>query len=60
VAGTPAAIFIGGFTCVIGALAFYRKLPELKKNVRPLYVRMGIIPEVATGIQTASEPVAGS
>jgi MFS family permease len=59
VAGTPTAIFIGGLTCVIGALVFYRKLPELKKNVRPLYVRMGIIPEVATGLQTASEPVAG-
>jgi hypothetical protein len=39
-------------------LLFLRKLPALKNLVRPVYVRMGIIPEVAAGIQTASEPVA--
>jgi len=27
----------------------------LRKLVRPIYVRMGIIPEVAKGIQSASE-----
>jgi len=59
IANTETAIFIGGLSCLIGALAFYRKLPELKKNVRPVYVKMGIIPEVATGLQTASEPAAG-
>lgn len=59
IANTETAIFIGGLSCLIGALAFYRKLPELKKNVRPVYVKMGIIPEVATGLQTASEPPAG-
>lgn len=57
--GTPWTIFIGGAACLIGALVFYKKLPTLKKIVRPVYVRMGIIPEVATGIQTASEPQAG-
>jgi MFS family permease len=56
--GTPATIFIGGISCVAGALLFYRKLPELRKLVRPVYVRMGIIPEVAAGIQTATEPSA--
>jgi len=39
-----------------GALFFLRKLPELKTIIRPIYIKMGIIPEVATGIQTASEP----
>jgi MFS family permease len=57
-AGTPVTIFIGGISCVAGALLFYRKLPELRKLVRPVYVRMGIIPEVAAGIQTATEPSA--
>ncbi len=59
VAGAPAAIMIGGIACLLGAIAFFKKLPELRKNVRPVYVKMGIIPEVATGLQTASEPVAG-
>jgi MFS family permease len=56
--GTPGAILTGGLSCLAGALLFLRKLPALKNLVRPVYVRMGIIPEVAAGIQTASEPVA--
>jgi len=55
--GTPAMIMLGGAASVTGALFFLRKLPELKNIVRPVYIRMGIIPEVATGIQSASEPV---
>jgi len=56
--GTPATIFTGGAACLLGAVLFYRKLPELKQLVKPVYVKMGIIPEVAAGIQTASEPSA--
>jgi MFS family permease len=55
VIGTPGTIFAGGLSCIIGALFFLRKLPELKALVRPVYVKMGIIPEVATGIATASD-----
>jgi MFS family permease len=54
--GTPYTILIGGISCITGAFFFYKKLPELKRIVRPVYVRMGLIPEVVTGIQTASEP----
>jgi MFS family permease len=54
--GTPYTILIGGISCMIGAFYFYKKLPELRRIVRPVYVRMGLIPEVVTGIQTASEP----
>jgi len=54
--GTPAAIFTGGIACLAGSLFFLRKLPELKRKVRPVYVKMGIIPEVAAGLQTATEP----
>jgi MFS family permease len=55
--GTPNTILAGGITCIAGALLFFRKLPELKTIVRPVYVKMGIIPEIVSGIQTASEPV---
>jgi MFS family permease len=55
VIGTPVTILAGGIACIIGALFFLRKLPELKTLVHPIYVKMGIIPEVAAGIQTASE-----
>lgn len=55
VIGTPITIFAGGISCIIGALFFLRKLPELRTIVRPIYIKMGIIPEVAAGIQIASE-----
>ena len=56
VIGAPYTIMVGGVACVLGSLVFFRKLPELKNIVRPIYVKMGIIPEVVSGIQIASEP----
>lgn len=53
--GTTGTFLAGGIITIIGALVFFRKLPELKSLVRPIYVKMGVIPEVATGIQTASD-----
>jgi len=55
VIGTPWTIFTGGIACIIGALFFLRKLPELRIIVRPIYIKLGIIPEVAEGIQSASD-----
>lgn len=56
IVGTPVTILVGGISCIIGAFFFFKKLPELKRIVRPVYVRMGLISEIVTGIQTASEP----
>jgi len=52
--GTPATVAFGGITCIIGALIFLKILPELRKSMRPIYVRKGIIPEVAEGLQAAA------
>jgi MFS family permease len=52
--GAPYTILLSGIFCVIGAVLFARELPELRKLVNPIYIKMGIIPEVASGIQTAS------
>ncbi len=53
--GAPNTLIIGGIVCVLGALIFARKLAELRKMVHPIYVRLGIISEVAVGIQKATE-----
>ena len=53
--GAPNTLLIGGVLCILGAVAFARKLPDLRKKVHPIYVRLGIIPELASGIQTATE-----
>jgi MFS family permease len=53
--GAPNTLIIGGISCVLGAIIFASKLSDLKKMVHPIYVRLGIISEVASGIQTATE-----
>ena len=52
--GASTAIGIGGAICVLAAFAFGRQLPVLREIVRPIYARMGILPEVARGIQAAT------
>ncbi len=53
--GAPVTIAIGGGMCLLGAAWFRLKLPVLRQWVRPIYQRLGIIPEVATGMGVASE-----
>jgi len=53
--GAPHTLMLGGLGCILGALWFARSLPALRKDVRPIYVRIGILPEVATSIQNTSE-----
>lgn len=52
--GAPNTLLIGGVICVVGAGLFALQLPTLRRLVRPIYAQIGIIPEVAVGIQTAS------
>jgi MFS family permease len=45
--GAPWTVFSGGVACLVGATVFAAKLPKLRAMARPIYVRMGIIPEIA-------------
>jgi hypothetical protein len=53
--GTPATILIFGLCTIGGAVFFQLKLPEMRRIVRPIYVKMGIIREVAEGMQQSGE-----
>src|ERR1043165_4093613 len=53
--GAPHTLLFGGLGCILGALWFATTLPALRRDVRPIYVRIGILPEMATGIQQTSE-----
>jgi len=52
--GAPNTLMAGGILCVLGAAIFAAKLPDLKKHIRPIYVKLGIISEVSSGIQAAA------
>lgn len=53
--GVPYTLMFGGIGCVLGALWFARSLPALRRDVRPIYVKIGILPEVAAGMQQSTE-----
>jgi MFS family permease len=54
--GAPLTVALGGGACLVAALLFARALPALRAQVRPIYVRLGIIPEIAAGLEAGEEP----
>ncbi len=54
--GAPMTLAIGGLFCILGALLFARHLPSWRQMVRPVYAKKGIIPEIATGLQSVTAP----
>lgn len=53
--GASNTLRIGGVCCLLGSVAFAMQLPTLRRHIRPIYTRMGIIPSVAAGLQQATE-----
>ena len=59
VVGARRTIFIAGIIAIIAAGSYVRKLPSVRRIVRPIYIKKGILPEMAAGLQVADE-VTGS
>jgi MFS family permease len=53
--GAPITLAVGGAACIVGGLLFFRQLPELRRHIRPIYARLGILPEIAEGLQSAAQ-----
>jgi MFS family permease len=51
--GAPHTVLLSGVLCIGTAGWFARELPPIRALVRPIYMRMGIVPEVAQGLQMA-------
>jgi MFS family permease len=52
--GVPATMIWAGAICLAGAAWFYRKLPEIRRVIRPIYRELGILPAIAEGIENAT------
>ncbi len=52
--GAPYTLMMGGALCVAGAALFAVQLPAIRQIIRPIYAQLGIIPELAKGIQAAT------
>ena len=54
--GAPMTIVLGGVACLAAGAWFSRRLPAIRKLVRPIYIERGVIPAPAP----APEPEAGA
>jgi MFS family permease len=52
--GAPMTVAGGGALCILAGLWLASHLPEIRRIIRPIYVELGILPEVANGLQAAS------
>lgn len=58
--GAPFAFAFGGAACILAAVVFATRIRPLRQTIRPIYERLGIIPEVARGVQAATHHVTPS
>jgi MFS family permease len=52
--GTRWTLAVSGTLCIAGSLWFARRLPDIRRILRPVYVRLGILPEAALGVEQAT------
>lgn len=53
--GAPYTLVIGGIFCILGSIYFTSNLPLIRKIIRPIYIKMGIIPEISKGIEISTQ-----
>ena len=53
--GAITTVQVAGVVCVLGAVGFARQLPAIRELIRPIYRRIGILPDVTTAISPAVE-----
>jgi MFS family permease len=52
--GAPTTVIGGGALCIAVATWFSMQLKHVRRIIRPIYIQLGIIPEVAEGLQAAA------
>jgi len=43
--GAPRTVILSGIACIAGSLAFWSQLKSIRSQMRPIYERLGIIPQ---------------
>ncbi len=55
VIGAPHTVIVSGIACILGAVWFWSRLPAIRKDMRPIYERLGIVPQRNIAIEEAAE-----
>ena len=53
--GVAPVVQLAGAMCIMGSSVFAWRLPALRKIVRPIYLRIGALPDVTSGIPCEAE-----
>jgi MFS family permease len=53
--GAPRVAQLGGAMVAVAAAAFAFRLPIIRDHIRPIYRRIGILPDVSSGIPTVAD-----
>lgn len=43
--GAPNTLMIGGIFCILGSFLFTKQLPSIRRLIRPIYTKIGILPQ---------------
>ncbi|MFI5290415.1 MAG: MFS transporter, partial [Polyangia bacterium] len=55
--GAPWTVVAGGVATLAAVALFARRLPMLRREARPVLERLGILPEIAIGLRSATDQV---
>lgn len=53
--GESRTIIFGGLTSVVAAIFFMTQIPVMRRLIRPIYIKRGILPEMAKGMAAADQ-----
>ena len=53
--GAPRTVIVSGAACILGAAWFWSQLPAVRREMRPVYERLGIIPQPNLALEENTE-----
>ncbi|HEV2215459.1 MAG TPA: MFS transporter [Terracidiphilus sp.] len=53
--GAPRTVIACGCVCILGACWFWSRLPGIRREMRPVYERLGIVPQAKVEVQESAE-----
>jgi MFS family permease len=55
-AGAQRTMLIMSVVCVLASIRYWLNLKRIRQYIRPIYIRQGILPQIAEGLQVADAP----
>jgi MFS family permease len=53
--GAPHTVIVSGIACILGSLWFWSRLSGIRREMRPIYERLGIVPQANLAVEEGAE-----